>query len=225
MSWLNDALSGAASGGGLGLAFGPQAGAIGAGLGGLAGALGLGKAKKPKINQLPIYSDEQTGLINSLVQGTSPLNQDALNYIQQILSGDPQALQSFEQPYLDQYNEQIVPGIAERFSGLGAQRSSAFNQAMAQGARGLSTDLASLRSGLKNQALNQLNQMNQTALTRTTSPYLEEGEDSIFNSLMPGAADIITEYAKNYIRNKSSGLGSLNSGGLNRNPMQHNFWS
>ena len=56
-----------------------------------------------------------------------------------------------------QFNEQIVPGIAERFSGLGsgAQSSSAFQQALGGAGADLSERLGALRGGLQGQAANQ----------------------------------------------------------------------
>lgn len=77
------------------------------------------------------------------------------NYLQNLLSGSPEAFSNFEAPFKRQFEQETVPGIAERFSGLGsgAQSSSAFQQALGQAGAGLSENLASLRSGLQMQAL------------------------------------------------------------------------
>jgi hypothetical protein len=85
----------------------------------------------------------------------NPLFQQGSNYLQQLLSGDPQSTASFEAPAMRQFNEQIIPGLAERFSGLGAgsQSSSAFQQALGQAGAGLSENLQALRSGLQFGAL------------------------------------------------------------------------
>lgn len=89
--------------------------------------------------------------------GQNPLFQQGSNFLQQLLSGSPESMRSFEAPAMRQFNEQIVPGLAERFSGLGAgaQSSSAFQQALGQAGAGLSENLQALRSGLQFGALPQ----------------------------------------------------------------------
>jgi hypothetical protein len=92
--------------------------------------------------------------------GQNPLFQQGSNYLQQLLSGSPESTAAFEAPAMRQFNEQTIPGLAERFSGLGAgaQSSSAFQQALGQAGAGLSENLQALRSGLQfgglGQALN-----------------------------------------------------------------------
>ena len=87
----------------------------------------------------------------------SPLFQQGSGFLQQLLSGSPESTQAFEAPAMRQFNEQIIPGIAERFSGLGAgsQSSSAFQQALGQAGAGLSENLQALRSGLQLQGAQQ----------------------------------------------------------------------
>lgn len=83
--------------------------------------------------------------------GENPLFQQGSNYLQQLLSGSPESIAAFEAPAMRQFNEQIIPGLAERFSGLGAgaQSSSAFRQALGQAGAGLSENLQALKSGLQ----------------------------------------------------------------------------
>lgn len=83
--------------------------------------------------------------------------QQAQDYQSQLLSGDPAAYEKFEAPYKRQFNEQIVPGLAERFSGMGAgaQSSSAFQQALGGAGADLSERIASMREGLRYQASSQ----------------------------------------------------------------------
>lgn len=83
--------------------------------------------------------------------GQNPLYQQGSNYLQQLLSGSPESSAAFEAPAMRQFNEQIVPGLAERFSGMGAgaQSSSAFQQALGQAGAGLSENLQAMRSGLQ----------------------------------------------------------------------------
>ena len=85
----------------------------------------------------------------------NPAFQAGSSYLQNLLSGSPEAFAAFEQPYRTQFEQQTIPGLAERFAGLGAQSSSAFQNALGSAGAGLQEQLASLRSGLQMQALPQ----------------------------------------------------------------------
>lgn len=87
----------------------------------------------------------------------NPLYQSGASYLQNLLSGSPESTAAFEAPHLRQFQEQIVPALAERFAGLGAgsQKSSAFQQALGQSAAGLQENLAALRAGLQGGAAQQ----------------------------------------------------------------------
>lgn len=112
--------------------------------------------------QTPTGTQGQQDLIQQLIQGLSgggtgggPLGA-GLGNLQGILSGDPKAFEAFAAPAKRQFQEQTVPGIAERFSGLGAQGSSAFGQQLGAAGAGLEENLSAQRSGLQSQALSQL---------------------------------------------------------------------
>lgn len=118
------------------------------------------------LQQLSTMTKGQSGFLQQLLSqlmgqssniGQNPLFQQGSNFLQQLLSGSPESTQAFEAPAMRQFNEQIVPGLAERFSGLGAgaQSSSAFQQALGQAGAGLSENLQALRSGLQMSALPQ----------------------------------------------------------------------
>ncbi len=74
--------------------------------------------------------------------------QQGTDYLSKILSQDPEMMKQFEAPYQRQFQEETVPGIAERFSGAGAQNSSAFGQTMGAAGAGLQEQLAALRANL-----------------------------------------------------------------------------
>lgn len=111
-------------------------------------------------NVFSTLNPQQASLLQQLLGSSSgqsgniqqnPLYQSGGNYLQKILSGDTSA---FEAPLMRQFNEQIVPGLAERFSGLGsgAQSSSAFQQALGSAGADLSERLGALRGNLQMQA-------------------------------------------------------------------------
>ena len=89
----------------------------------------------------------------------NPLYQEGSDYLQNLLSGSPEAFENFEAPYMQNFQENVLPDIANRFAGMGTGNSglssSGFQQTLAQSGRGLQRDLASMRSGLQMQGLNQ----------------------------------------------------------------------
>lgn len=113
----------------------------------------------PKLKQKPTGTPEQQqfgsqDLISFLQQMMSQgggLN-SANQYDQSLLQQGPEAFNQFSSPYLQQFNEQILPQIAERFAGMGALSSSGFGQALGGAAAGLQSNLAQLFSQLQGQA-------------------------------------------------------------------------
>jgi|SRR6185437_20809 len=132
---------------------------------------------------------------NSLYGGGS-------NFLQQLFGNDPQFWQNFEQPYLNNFNERIAPGIAERFAGMGtgggALSSSGLQNSLAQAGRGLQSDLAAMRGNMQMQGLPQALQYAQqpvsnmmTAAGMVPQQYYERpGQGGLvqggLNSLMQG---------------------------------------
>lgn len=118
--------------------------------------------RRDKMSQVPTLAPYQQqglqGLFANPIQN-SPLYGAGSNYLQNLLQGGPEAFQAFEAPYLMNFEQNIAPGIAERFAGLGTGssglQSSGLNNSLAQAGRSLQTDLAGLRSNLQMQALPQ----------------------------------------------------------------------
>jgi hypothetical protein len=78
--------------------------------------------------------------------------QQANQYDQSLLGNGQEAFNQFSAPYLQQFQEQILPMIAERFAGGGALSSSGFGQAVGGAGAGLQSNLAQLFSQLQGQA-------------------------------------------------------------------------
>lgn len=104
------------------------------GLGALAGGGGFGNfmfGRKPKTEQMPLYT---------------PQGQESLNWLmsQGMQNAD---FGGIEDRYKKQFNEETIPGLAERFSAMGGgQRSSAFQGAIGRAGSDLNSQLAALRS-------------------------------------------------------------------------------
>jgi hypothetical protein len=130
--------------------------------------------------------------------------QKAQDYLSQLLQGGDEAFNRFEAPYKRQFQEEIVPGLSERFAGLGALggglSSSGFGQSLSSAGAGLSERLASLRSSLQNQAYgqatNQFNNLSQLGLgaqpfgyitQRGTTGIIPQALSNLVGGINPGA--------------------------------------
>jgi len=138
------------------------------------------------------------------------LNQ-ANQYDQSLLGKGPEAFNQFSQPYLQQFNEQVVPGIAERFAGQGALSSSGFGQALGGAATGLQSQLAQLFSQLQGQAAgrqqNQFGNLSQLGLNYSPFAYHEKQGSTGF------LAPFLTSIASAYAANQGGGGGFPGAGG------------
>ena len=157
----------------------PQRGGLGSMFGGTPG----------RIEALPTMAPEQQALLGQLAGGLGgqggPLA-GGLQNLQQMLSGGAGA---FEAPAMRQFQEQIVPGIAERFTGMGAgaQQSSAFGQQLGQAGAGLAEQLAMQRSGMQERGMGQL--MSLLGLGMGTSPFQYQqipGQQGALSGLLGG---------------------------------------
>ncbi|MBE3085562.1 MAG: hypothetical protein IMZ64_05020 [Bacteroidetes bacterium] len=99
--------------------------------------------------------------------------QSLSGYYKDLMSPNSQAYQNFAAPEMQNFQQQIVPGVAERFAGMGAgsQSSSAFNQTMAQEGGNLQMRLAALRSGLQMQGAQGMEGLSQTQANMGMAPY------------------------------------------------------
>ena len=159
---------------------------------------GLGEmlfGSQPKTKQLEVLTPEQKNALKGYFNegiGTNPLYQQGSSFLQNLLSNQPGAFSAFEEPHLQNFEQRIAPGIAERFAGMGtgagALSSSGLQQSLAQAGRGLSTDLAGLRSGLQMQSLPQ-------ALGYAQQPYTNTlgglGVQSFQNAQRPGSQGLL----------------------------------
>jgi hypothetical protein len=146
--------------------------------------------KEPSMQQLPTMDPQQMQLLSQLLGGLGqPLGQGLQN-LSQMLSGEPGALEAFQAPAMRQFQEEIVPGLAERFSGMGAgaQRSSAFQQALGSAGASLAERLSAQRAGLQQGAMGQLSQLLGMGMGQRPFGYMQqEGTPGFFGSLAGGA--------------------------------------
>lgn len=164
------AATGALSGASAGSAFGPWGAAAGGLIGGVTGLFGGGGGSQYKMKP---YNKKTLQFLENLVNSGGGLQGNPLygagsSYLQNLLSGNPNAFAAFEQPYKTQFEQHTIPQLANQFAGMGtgagALNSSGFYQTLGEQGRLLSENLASLRSGLQMQALPQAYQYAQGPL-------------------------------------------------------------
>ncbi len=137
-----------------------------------------------KLKQIPTGTPEQTALHNNILQQAMGMGQQgggydqAQQYYNSLLQPGNDAYNKFAEPYMNQFNEQTLPGIAERFAGGGALSSSGFGQALGGAGAGLQAQLAQLFAELQSKAAgaqtNQYNQLAQQGLNHEQFAYQKQ---------------------------------------------------
>jgi len=150
---------------------------------------------KDKFQQLSTQSPQQQQFISqimSALQGGES-NIPGMEWLQSLFSNDPDAFAQYEAPALRQFNEQIIPGIAERFTGMGAggRGSSAFNNASAMAGARLSENLAAQRANLRGGAMNQLQGWGQIAQQPQFENIYMRGQPGLLQSAGQGIGQMI----------------------------------
>lgn len=122
--------------------------------------------KQPKMKQLPSLAPYQQQFLQNVYDNplqSNPLYQQGSQFLQNLYGG--QGDQAFEAPYMQNFQQNIVPQLANQFAGqgtgAGALNSSGFQNSLAQAGRNLQTDLAGLRSQRQLQGLPMLLQQAQ----------------------------------------------------------------
>jgi hypothetical protein len=124
--------------------------------------------RSDKMQKVPTMTKEQQSLLKRMSQMLGPQGQlgqgygNALGLQQQLMDPSSEAVNQFAQPYMNQFEQQTVPGLAERFAGFGGMggglSSSGFGQALGAAGGNLQAQLAQLKAGLGQNAANSLMQ-------------------------------------------------------------------
>ncbi len=189
--------TGGITGAGAGFAMGGPPGAFVGGAMGLLGGFGDG-GKKEKVKNYDPYNQEQRNYSNQLLEGAQGQQANVLNYLNSILSDNPELMEQFENPMMQQFQRKTLPGIAERFAGMNAGSSSALNQTLGEAGNDLQMNLANHRAQLKQFALQHLLGMGQTGLKGELKPYIKGGSPSLTSQLTPLAAEGFKQFGDEY---------------------------
>lgn len=130
--------------------------------------------KEGGFEQLSTLSPEQQQLWQQLAaaiqgEGAGGAFGESADYFRDILSGDSETQRQLEAPLMRQFEQDIMPGLAEQFAGMGSGglSSSGFQLAGAQAGTDLSERLGAIRAGLRQQAAQGLQGFGQMGLQPT----------------------------------------------------------
>ena len=133
-----------------------------------------------QFQQMPKFEPQQQEAFNQLLQNVLP----------QILSGQlpTQGFEPIAQREVQRFQQETVPTLAERFTGMGAgaQGSSGFQEALARGGSQLGTDLAAMGSQFGLQRQGQLMQLLGMGLTPQQENFFMPGKTGFLGALAPG---------------------------------------
>ena len=141
---------------------------------------GLGSflfGSKDRISQVPTVNYQQQSALSQLLhQGLSGIQNPT------------QGFQPIAENAMNNFQQNIVPSIAERFSSLGSgsQRSSAFGQQLGAAGAGLSSNLASQEAQYGQQALGPLLQLLQLGLRPQFENVYQPGQSGLFGGFNSG---------------------------------------
>lgn len=146
--------------------------------------------KKEKFEQKPLGSPQQQALQNQLLSILGPLLKKGSSTLSEMLDTSPEATERFAAPYKRQFEEEIIPGLAERFSSLDAQRSSAFGQQLGSAGANLEEQLAALQGQLSQQGISNLFQLLGSGMQPQQQTFYRPGTSGLLGSVGQGLGGI-----------------------------------
>lgn len=122
------------------------------------------EGRDPSWNKVSNYSSGQERTLNNVNQAQNQISKggykDAMGLLQQYLDPNSEIYSNFEKPYMQQFEQQTLPGIAERYAGGNAMggglMNSGFGQSLGAAGANLQTQLAQMKQQYQRQSINDL---------------------------------------------------------------------
>ena len=172
-----------------------------------------------KHDRVSTLMDQQQPLFNQLQratqgQGAGGAFGSAADFYYDILNNDPEMLQQLFDPEFRRFNQDIIPGLAEQFAGMGsgALSSSGFRNSATQAGTDLAERLAQMRMGLRQNAAQGLQNIGQAGLGNFSQDVMTQPGTSGFlapfaNTLGNVTGQVATGGMKNFMGRNSSPYG------------------
>jgi len=119
----------------------------------------------------------RSDIYQQLAMGTSQGLPDVLQQIMSRAKGDPSAFEGMEKGALNQFNQQIAPGIAQRYAGSGISGSSGMQNAIAGAGANLADQLYSKRQDLMHRSMRDVLSLGDLLLKPDQQGYFGGEED------------------------------------------------
>lgn len=147
----------------------------------------FGKGKEPGTRPIDRFTPDQMNLLNSVLgQIGDPLSQ-GIGHLGNILGGSQQSFDAFAKPYIQDFQQNLVPGIFDQVGQTAGLRSSALGQQLGHAVTNFGTNLASLKEGLKGDAIARLANLGQIGMMPTQQHMMTPGKENFMQLLIPGA--------------------------------------
>lgn len=148
--------------------------------------------KKGKYQQKSTLSPEQQQLwqqLNAAMQGQGAGGAwgQAADYYRDLLSDDSTTFNAMMAPEMRRFNEEIIPGLAEQFAGMGSGglSSSGFRNAGIQAGTDLQERLGALRAQLRQQGAAGLMGLGQQAMQPTVENIYRKPQPGLIEQVAP----------------------------------------
>jgi len=165
-----------------------------------AGNFLLGSPEKRE--NVSLLREEQEPLFNQLMgagmgRGAGGAFGESADFYRDILANDPQMLQELFAPEFRRFNQDIIPGLAEQFAGMGsgALSSSGFRNSATQAGTDLAERLAQMRMNLRQNAASGLTGIGQAGLGNFSQNMVTEpGSPGFLRSVAPSVGSAVGSY-------------------------------
>lgn len=144
-----------------------------------------------KTEQFQKYTPQQQQVLGQLLGGASAQLPQAFDFLSSILSQDPEQMAQFEAPTRRAFEEKTVPTIAERFTGMNAQKSSAFGQQLGEAGHRLEEGLAAQRGKLGFDAISQLRNLLGEGLTSQFDTRIASGQPGVMQNILKSLPQLL----------------------------------
>lgn len=147
--------------------------------------------------QLPLYRQLQS---SAMAPGAGGAFGQSADYYRDLLSNDSQTNQMMAAPEMRRFNEDIIPGLAEQFAGMGAGglTSSGFRNAAVNAGTDLSERLGAIRAQLRSQGAAGLSGIGAQGLGDYTNNIMRPQTSGLLGGFLQGAGKGIGQAATSY---------------------------